>query len=67
MAKDWSVDNDVLPDNTLHVWPNNDLHAHAISVGEHCWCKPRLEEQPNGIVMVVHKSADQRERFEVNL
>jgi hypothetical protein len=54
------VDTQVQPDRTIHVWPEGDTIKHDIGHGP-CVCGPRLEEQPNGRVMVCHHSLDGRE------
>lgn len=49
----WQTDIDIQPDHTLHVWPSAETEQHHLH-GALCRCHPRLEEQDNGIVMVVH-------------
>lgn len=46
---------------TVHVLPVNDLREHIES--EECWCRPRIEDEPNGQV-IVHNSMDGRELVE---
>lgn len=52
----WATDNDVQADGTLHVWPLHDTGAHVL-IGVGCWCRPEIEEQPNGSAMVSHRDA----------
>ena len=59
----WRSDAEVQADGTAHVWPEDDLVEHALT-GVGCPCGPRAEEQPNGVVLVVHHSLDGREQHE---
>lgn len=45
-----------------HVYPLNDLVAHELT--RKCWCNPSVGNCINGIVQVVHNSADGRELVE---
>lgn len=47
----------------IHVLPLNDLKSH-VEAGEYCHCKPRIQWEVNGAV-VVHNAYDGREFFEV--
>lgn len=46
----------------VSIIPKNDLRAHLFSVG--CRCAPRLIEEKNGSVIVVHNPWDGREFYE---
>lgn len=46
----------------IHVIPQNDLREHGES--RHCWCQPRVEQQPKQSAIIVHNSADGRELVE---
>jgi hypothetical protein len=50
----WHTDLEQQPDSTVHVWPEVDAVPHHLGQGELCVCGPRLEEQANGTVLVVH-------------
>ena len=43
----------------VHVYPVNDLRPHTL---ENCWCDPQPDDV-NGDILV-HSSADEREKFE---
>lgn len=43
-----------------HVLPVGDIKEHS-ETGIACDCNPKLEKQPNGDFIVVHKSYDRRE------
>lgn len=58
----WRYDLNVQSDSTVHVWPDSDAVEHDL-VGV-CVCGPRLVEQANGNVIVVHHSLDGREASE---
>ena len=59
----WRYPTDVGPDRTVHVWPDGpDAVDHDLDGP--CICGPKLEEQPNGNVLVVHHSLDGRELTE---
>jgi hypothetical protein len=44
----------------LHVMPLQDLREHEES--DKCWCSPEID--PEWPMIVVHNSADRREKFE---
>jgi hypothetical protein len=46
----------------VHVYPLDDLREHVTS-GPNCWCRPRIDEEENGAV-VIHNSMDRREEYE---
>ena len=52
----WRYHTDTGTDHTVHVWPEHDAIDHHTD--EPCICQPRLEEQDNGRVLVVHHSLD---------
>lgn len=64
MSHGWRVDEQVQPDNTLHVWPDGPDSVDHVLDGAGCICGPRLKEQTNGYVLVVHHSLDGRENNE---
>lgn len=50
-----------------HVHPLNDTKEHVTSgyvEGERCWCKPREEDVDGNGLVVIHNSADGREKRE---
>ncbi len=47
----------------FHVVPVNDLREHD-DIGDACWCKPRVEQQENGTVAVIHHALDGRDLVE---
>jgi hypothetical protein len=47
-------------DNCPHKPPKMDDGHLTDRNGEHCWCNPDVEEQPNGDVLVIHKSREER-------
>lgn len=51
---DWSMT------KQLHVMPLQDLREHEES--DKCWCSPEID--PEWPMIVVHNSADRREKFE---
>lgn len=53
----WRYHLQVLPDNTVHTWPEDD-DAHLVDPGDKlCWCKPQLIEYDNGNIHVIHRDA----------
>ena len=57
-----------IPDNVagediIHAYPVNDLQDHDTDSRGKCWCKPEIQEEATGYV-VVHNSMDGREDFE---
>jgi hypothetical protein len=63
----WRYDLEVQPDHTVHVRPEADIIEHEIEPGTNCPCGPFLEEQPNGVALVIHHSLDGRELREAGL
>lgn len=49
-------------DDVWHLVPVNDLREHETN-GLRCWCKPELEEEKDGTI-VVHNALDGREQYE---
>lgn len=48
----------------IHVVPVNDLRPH-VEIGFDCWCAPEIADNPvDHETVVVHNSADEREKFE---
>jgi hypothetical protein len=48
-------------DATCQHKPPNMANSHLTDRnGEHCWCNPDVEEQPNGDVLVIHKAREER-------
>lgn len=56
LALDWEGE-------TVHVIPIDDLREHDENNDGTCWCKPRIEQEENGRV-IVHNSMDGREILE---
>lgn len=46
----------------VHAFPLDDLKAH-ICYDLHCPCKPKIQEEPDGYI-IIHNSYDRREEFE---
>ncbi len=44
------------------IYPEADLREH-VTEGTDCWCSPRVEDN-GGEQIIIHNSADQREKFE---
>lgn len=62
-AGNWCVDPFIGRDGTISVWPTKDGFAHDLngtplpnSFWPLCRCMPALEEQPNGVVLVIHNA-----------
>ena len=45
----------------IHIIPVEDLREHAERID--CWCRPRVEVEENGI-LIVHHALDGREDYE---
>jgi hypothetical protein len=53
----WRHHEEVGPDRTVHVWPEDD-ETHATEPGDGlCWCRPRALELDGGKVLVLHHDA----------
>lgn len=58
-----AIPNDAPDCQILHYVPQNDLREHDTNKRDNCWCRPDVEEEGPGYV-VVHKALDGRELFE---
>lgn len=56
--KNWHTRKPENPDEDIHVYPNEDIKEHALTMD--CWCKPKIE-QDLPPYLIVHNSADKRE------
>lgn len=60
----WRNHTEINEDNTVHVWPENDLPDHLTEPGDPpCWCEPELTEYDNGNVQVLHRDLLDRLRL----
>lgn len=38
----------------IHVVPFNDLKPHVISVSQACWCTPKVQNEGEGHLVMIH-------------
>lgn len=52
--------------DNVHVYPIDDLREHSTNDVD-CWCIPRIDDSNPNCWVIIHNSADGREKDEENL
>jgi hypothetical protein len=47
----WLVDEEVQPDGTVHVYPEDEEKDHMLG-GLNCWCEPKVEMLESGFLVI---------------